>query len=424
MAKYSLGMQENGMDLGQLAQMGQGMLASGRVTPEEVAAAQLANENPDKAKSLLDNLISGKPGKGTQKKTASNSKDESTTKTTKNLYQDVNQFASRANDFENLEFMKDQKRGITEAEDMLSMAMSQKRAPDSDYWIRPLAGLADAETGGNISKSLAPRENSADRLAKMMKAKDDIQEKKSAYSKQLLDGLTKMKEGTETNSSMQQLAQQIGMTQGMLMSGKGAGMGLTPFEEAADKKAGASLGDWQTRGGFTGIDKNIGLVEKAIADLEASKGEGGMGTSGRVQGVLAATGLQKLASPGAAKLKQDMNLVATEGLKSLLPGAISDYESRMIQSLSYDPSLPEEQNIEKLNEVLNVLKNGRKKTEEIINYSTQNRSIRGMGDTRIGGGAPPPSGDKVTVINPQGQKGKIPRSQLASALANGYKEAK
>ena len=102
-----------------------------------------------------------------------------------------------------------------------SMQMNRPQPQDSDYWVRPLIALTDSMTGSKLMAGFKPQETMADRNKKFIDMKDDIQKRRSDYNKQLLEGLTKMKEGTESNSIANQLAQSLGMTQGMLAAGGG-----------------------------------------------------------------------------------------------------------------------------------------------------------------------------------------------------------
>jgi len=231
-------------DLSPMEKVGAQMLSSGQVTPEEVQAAQIGASDPKGTSDWLtgflgkqggtnpytlnplsqDQLPSTKglpSGKNKQSKSSVNQKQDTKTSQTKNLYATPEDFASRLTSLEELPFFQDQKRGIDEMENALSMQMNRPQPQDSDYWVRPLIALTDSMTGSKLMAGFKPQETMADRNKKFIDMKDDIQKRRSDYNKQLLEGLTKMKEGTESNSIANQLAQSLGMTQGMLAAGGG-----------------------------------------------------------------------------------------------------------------------------------------------------------------------------------------------------------
>lgn len=287
-------------------------------------------------------------------------------------------------------------------DDLAAAIKNLKSAPagKTEGWIKPLLALADSETGSKLMAGFTEPKAAKDQNELLLKYEDALQKRRNDLSDNLIDSASKFKTGTSleqvllgnkaTTGLMEQAQSQQVQREGYkpVLRGRSGKPGddLTPLEKSADVAFGKGLAEWQSSGGFTNVDKNIAKIEGAIRYLNKQKG-GVIGASGTTQGLLAATGLQKIFDPGAAKIKQDMDTVATEGLKGLLPGAVSDYESKMIQRLTYDSSLPESENIKKLQAAMAVLKKGRKRTQELIDYSTKNRSIRGAGTMQDAGGS-------------------------------------
>lgn len=223
-----------------LEEMGAEMLASGYVTPEEVNSTAAAF-TPDTKSDWLSQYLGGEPkdpytfstkknlAKGEQTKTAQTSKRDTKTSSTRNLNYTQDEFLNLANAAEQLPYIQEQREGIREMENLLSMSQ-QRPVDDSDAWVRPLINLTDSITGSNLMKGYKGPESSADKNHKLLQLRDDLQRRKSDLSKTLLEGISKMKAGTQTDSLGQSMAFTSGFNQGM-------GRSLDDRMALADKRA-------------------------------------------------------------------------------------------------------------------------------------------------------------------------------------------
>lgn len=219
------------LDMGAMSELGAQMLASGQVSPEEVQTAMTAADQPDQTRDWLSNYLGqankknpytmkseGKAAsaplpKGTQAKTSETAKRDTKTSQTRNLNYAPEEFMALAETAEQLPYIQDQRQGIQEMENLLSMT-ANRPTDESDYWVRPLINLTDSMTGSKLMSGYKAPESSGDKYKKLLDMKDDIQKRKSDLSKTLLEGISKMKAGTQTDSTQLGLAQMMGFNQG------------------------------------------------------------------------------------------------------------------------------------------------------------------------------------------------------------------
>ncbi|MDB4786324.1 hypothetical protein OAG36_01170 [bacterium] len=96
-------------------------------------------------------------------------------------------------------------------------------------------------------------------------------------------------------------------------------------------------------------------------------------------------------------------------------GVMSRDDWSQMEKMSIGPGFDEAQNIKILNDQLNIVRKSRGKTEQRL-------AAEGGSAAAAEGGSAAPQDDMVSVLSPNGKKGKIPRSKLKGALAAGYQE--
>jgi hypothetical protein len=202
-----------------LLAMGKEALTSGAVSPEEVQAVQQSPEAKDwlaqylKGHDAFDFSKSSAPqgqgpmrdpsampvpqiqapaklGKNQQMKQTGSG--EMKTSTTKNIMAAPDEFSGYADIIRNLPEVQAQQEGIQQSQQMMDMTRGTK--DDHNYIISPLLSLADAMNGTHMSANYqAPGGKSE----KLLKYADDLQKRKADLSKTILEGVTKLKTGSE-----------------------------------------------------------------------------------------------------------------------------------------------------------------------------------------------------------------------------------
>jgi hypothetical protein len=154
------------------------------------------------------------------KRHSTTKKSEAKENSVRNVY-NTGGMIDRAMELENLPFMQDQKLGIQNLEEQIRMAAG---AEDNSGIIAPLLSLVDAQTGSKFAGPYAAANK--DKKASLLDAEEGLLRRKSDFSKNMLDALTKSKEGTDTKSSLDSLTAMVG-------AGFGSGAFGTPEERYA-----------------------------------------------------------------------------------------------------------------------------------------------------------------------------------------------
>lgn len=213
----------------QTLSMGSEALMSGKVTPEEVqsAAATLATDQTWLQSYLKENKNKKDPytfksssdvkvGDKKQSKTASKVNREEKTSLTKNTYLGQPQFEDLTEQVRSTPEVMSLQKGVEDMEGMLNMQRMQE-GDNSDYWVRPLTALADSvNPGSKLMQGYQGTPTQGDRNKQMLSTMDALTKRKEDLAKTVLDGVGKMKSGTESNSQMNSMMQQMGFMSGQL----------------------------------------------------------------------------------------------------------------------------------------------------------------------------------------------------------------
>lgn len=212
-----------------LIAMGKDALESGEVTPQDVIGIA-------KNSGLLDHLISGgqkppfsfgeanlpamtkKVGKGQMEKGEAKNVTDTKTSQTKNLNYSPEEFLNLSDSVNQLPDVQAQREGIQKMQDLFDMQAGQNPA-DNEWLAKPLIALSDSLTGSKLMAGYTPGQTQADRNKALLKYQEDIQAKKGDLSKTILEGIQKMKAGTQTDAQNQQILQQLAYQNGMLGNG-------------------------------------------------------------------------------------------------------------------------------------------------------------------------------------------------------------
>ncbi len=239
-----------------LLSMGAKALASGKVSEGEVVAAKQVMQTPQGAKAIA-NLIN--PKKSSKKDT----KESTDTKhsTTHSLYLSPEEIQSQVQGFDSIPGISDQRQGIKDMEDMLSM-QAQNQPQDNNYIAQNLAMLADAQSGSHMAQELPKYESQDERNKQISASMNELQKRKSDLSKMVFEGIQKTKSGSETNAQNQSLQNTLSEMKGMM---GGAG-GLANTRAAALAARAGTHGDndktlLALENSFNNFDKFQGMMD-------------------------------------------------------------------------------------------------------------------------------------------------------------------
>lgn len=186
--------------------------------------------------------------------------------------------------------------------------------------------------------------------------------------------------------------------------------GMSPAQEASEKKIGADLGEWYAKGGASTDLAILRDAKQKLNGLEVNK-------KTRIAGAIAPDQVRKLMNPDEIAIQQQIERIALRDVKAMFPGSVSDYEGKKMSALSYDPSLSKEQNIKKLDDAIGAMEAADKRNKAM--YKVLQKT----------GKLPEPSfkelnQESATVhMTKNGKSFDIPADQAEEAKKSGYKVA-
>ena len=442
------------LDPDKLASLGSAALASGRVSPQEAAQnaqwlsymnsptgqteGMIAMGAPDDSSSsalpalkpMLNPTSLPNPGnaaaskKGSKLGASQEGKQETRSNVTRALTFTPEEFQSMANSVRQLPEMQDQQKSLNDLGDVLSMTAS---APSTqEGWIKPLLALADSQTGSHLSQGFQPEMTMAQRNQMLLKYLDEIQKRKSDLSKSILEGVTKMKSGTEQNATINSLLEKLSNeqnnkiqnTQGskvrrnQMVANAGASFDKDPILKQVTTTNNSLDRAMSMMNGSTPITgKNFALLQQ---DMINAMAPGGAATEGKVN--------REMVETLAAKLNNLMTQF----------GSVQDLRKEQPQVFDQLKSL-----INQVREDYNSA--GKQRTTELaanftdipdpLVQSTVNRKVQMLGkkfavpEKSQTSSAPSQGGGMVRVVSPDGRTGTIPAANLDKAISKGWKKA-
>lgn len=226
-----------------------------------------------------------------------------------------------------LQSFQEQQKGIQDFETGLQQRMSQSQ-------INPLlaatAGLSDLFAGTNKIAGLTQQKMLGEQALKQ------DQEKLQGFRKDLTKAETDMLDAQYKNSFDQEklaLSEKLAR----MKINADAGANLSPYQEAKQKKLGATQAEYLTndRGVLTG---NLEKVNTAIERLEG----GGVETGSFTKKV--APGVAGFFDTDFAATKADLESAITDTLRPTLGAAFTAKEGEQIKALTFDPGQPAAEN--------------------------------------------------------------------------------
>ena len=176
-----------------------------------------------------------------------------------------------------------------------------------------------------------------------------------------------------------------------------------PGEKAVDVSFAKDYADYVAAGGSATIDRHLKLLESAKDQLLTGEG----GTSGKLVGVADAVGLLPFTASKSQALKEDVETAVQGSMKQVLGTQFTEKEGRAILKRAYNPALPPDENVKKLDSIIEEIKSGRAAKEKAIEYYEANGSLKGFK-----GGGPAKAAPKA----PKMDASKLSDEELDKAL--------
>lgn len=379
--------------------------------------------------------------RGEQKVTG---KQEAKSSVERNLYADPEAFIERGETAGELPFLADQRAGIQDAEDLFNM-MGKTPVSDHNWLVNPLIALTKAETGKDLSGGFRPSPGYAGRNQDLVAAKDDLQKRRNELSKTQLEAMKAMKEGKESNSTVNQLSQLLAMQSGML-AGQGK-QGGSLAQDAVDKVFAKEYVDFVARGGYAEVEKNLATMKNVVGKLETEKGLTG-GMTGMTPKFV-----RNFTNAESADVQDTLEGIVQSNLRLILGAQFTENEAKRLIERAYNPKLDQKYNAGRVQLLHDQIQAAAQAKAAASRYYEQYGTLRGYAGTKrisIGdktysldpseaAAAPAPQAPqapqapaaaanqgggkpgKVLLVSPDGRKGYVPEAQVEAALSQGYK---
>ncbi len=296
-------------DLGSFLQMlqakGQAALDSGQITPAQ-AQQHLAEAGPSlsMAQSPTPSQIGmggPQPGRKAMNTVTSNNKTSATAN--QNTFKSNDEFQRQLDMLRNTPEAQAVNQSDQDLQNQIRLSMS-RQVPDN-YMIKPLLAFVDSQTGSNLSKGYTEGATKGDINAQLLKYQDELAKRKQDTFKSLLSGLGALKNGSQSNVTV-----------------NGSGQSdMTGFGGAGTNQGAKAFNDWYHT---LQADKSIGTANATIdaADLVARH----LAAGGSINAVQAQVGL--LRGAGLSRIT-NTELANTVGNR-----ALADRLAQQIQFLT------------------------------------------------------------------------------------------
>ena len=148
-------------------------------------------------------------------------------------------------------------------------------------------------------------------------------------------------------------------------------LSLTPAQTAVDKAFSKDYVNFTAGGGSANIAKNLTTLENSVDELTKNPSLTG--------GVVGLTPLpaRKLINPKSVALQQRVEAAVQENLKNVLGAQFTENEGKLFLARAYDSGLPASENILKLQQAANTLKQMASAKAQASKYFEENGTLRG-----------------------------------------------
>jgi hypothetical protein len=197
---------------------------------------------------------------------------------------------------------------------------------------------------------------------------------------------------------------------------------LTPGEKSVDESVGKEVADTLTQGKLQDAQKQIQNLEFAIGNLKTKQG-----ISGLVVGNIPDGANRAMGNNVAVDTRQSIEDSVQRGLRAVLGAQFTEKEGERLIARAYDPSATQDENMRRVNLLLNSMKKAYSAKSEAISYFNKNGTMKGFEGQMPSMSSietdsdPNAVQERVQVVSPDGTMGTISKTNLESALSQGYK---
>jgi len=150
---------------------------------------------------------------------------------------------------------------------------------------------------------------------------------------------------------------------------------LTPAQTEFDKKAVPDLIDFQIKGGFSDIQKQVKQLDDTIELLKTSP-EGDI--TGKKVGVAEQAGMLDYYNPTAKAAQERVQEVVQRNLRLILGAAFTAKEGENLISRAYNPKLSQAENVKRIEALKKQMIDAAKSKQEALNYYTEKGTLQGF----------------------------------------------
>lgn len=152
---------------------------------------------------------------------------------------------------------------------------------------------------------------------------------------------------------------------------------FTPAQKAVDQTFGKDYADYKAAGGYATVEKQLQALDTAIDTLKSNPGLSGGLESRLPDSVRSAT------NPQAVALKENVQGVSQSALRQVLGAQFTEKEGKMIMDRAFNPALPAEENIRRIEATKKDLLQRAREKEAAANYYEDNGTLKGYKAGRI-----------------------------------------
>lgn len=236
--------------------------------------------------------------------------------------------------------------------------VNQLRGAEVKTDLSPLLALSDSWTGSKLLDAYKRPDTQQDRLLKISQLEKGLATGKKDLSQEDLNILKALhpekKEGISIMDALKLEQEKNKPTAG---------------QEALDKSFAKDYEDYYATGGYAGVEKNLKTLEDAKAALAND-------TNGTLSGGFSTSlpdSIRARVNPESVALEQNIKETALASLRQALGPQFTEKEGERIMQMAYDPRLPADKNIAKLDKAMEYIRTRAQQREKSARYYEQNK---------------------------------------------------
>jgi len=150
---------------------------------------------------------------------------------------------------------------------------------------------------------------------------------------------------------------------------------LTPLQLEIDKKFAEDLVEFTVGGGFSDVQKNLTQLDLAKETLTNAPKDS---ITGRLIGIQDDSGILKYTNPKAQNVKEQIQEIAQRNLRLILGPQFTAKEGEQLINRVYNPALPQDVNIQRLNLLQEQILSAAKSKQEAVDYYNEYGTLAGF----------------------------------------------